>query len=299
MQGTGAGIVTEKPAPGNENGEKRAFSLPLYLFIVFLFSWPFMIAGSFFTETILQRYAMNATAMVMVAVASYLAGRYIFRDGFSSAGWNRGTLAQYGVVIGLALFLWLVPTLMDIGSGSLSWPVAPGPVATIPVTVIFATTLIPGFGEEFGWRGYMLPRIAAKTSPRRAVIYHSLIWWAWHLPIILSALFFSLLAVPGGGQITVIEILTSTLLVVLLSIAPSALHGVIFAYIWTRTRSLGVATVYHSAVDTTRDSILILVGSGPVNSIWSTIMISVIGIILLIRGKWDSLEEFRSNGSTV
>jgi hypothetical protein len=39
-----------------------------------------MIAGSFYTETILQRYVLNATAVVMVAVAGYIAGRYIFRD---------------------------------------------------------------------------------------------------------------------------------------------------------------------------------------------------------------------------
>ena len=82
---------------------------------------------------------------------------------------------------------------------------------------------------------------------------------------------FSLLAVPGGEQISVIEVSLSVMLVVVLSIAPSALHRVIFAYIWTRCRSLGVATVYHSAVDTTRDSLLILVGSGPFNSIRATL----------------------------
>ncbi len=119
MQRTGPGPVTGALFPVRENGRIRAFSLPLYLFLVFLLSWPFMIAGSFFTETILQCYAMNAIAMVMVAVASYIAGRYIFRDGFSGAGWNRGTLAQYGAVIGLSFFLWLVPTLIDIRSGFL------------------------------------------------------------------------------------------------------------------------------------------------------------------------------------
>ena len=62
-------------------------------------------------------------------------------------------------------------------------------------------------------------------------------------------------------------------------------HGVISAYIRTQTRSLGIATVYHPAVDTARDSLLILVGSGPFNGIWSTLVIRIIGVILLVRGK--------------
>lgn len=43
-------------------------------------------------------------------------------------------------------------------------------------------TLIPGFGEEFGWRGYMLPHLARRHSPRKALLIHAFIWWAWHLP---------------------------------------------------------------------------------------------------------------------
>lgn len=62
-------------------------------------------------------------------------------------------------------------------------------------------------------------------------------------------------------------------------------HGVISAYILTRTQSRGVATVYHSAIDTTRDSLHILVGSGLFNSIWSSLMIRIIGVTLLVRGK--------------
>jgi membrane protease YdiL (CAAX protease family) len=38
-------------------------------------------------------------------------------------------------------------------------------------------------GEEGGWRGYLLPRLLAKTGALRASAIIGVIWAAWHLPI--------------------------------------------------------------------------------------------------------------------
>lgn len=40
------------------------------------------------------------------------------------------------------------------------------------------------FGEEFGWRAYLQPKLAP-LGPRRAVVLTGLIWGVWHWPIIL------------------------------------------------------------------------------------------------------------------
>lgn len=46
--------------------------------------------------------------------------------------------------------------------------------------------LITGFGEEFGWRGLMFPRLYA-IRPWVGFVVGGLIWYAWHLPLALLA----------------------------------------------------------------------------------------------------------------
>src|SRR5258708_5508224 len=37
-------------------------------------------------------------------------------------------------------------------------------------------------GEEFGWRGFALPRLLQRRCPLAAALILGVIWWAWHLP---------------------------------------------------------------------------------------------------------------------
>lgn len=46
--------------------------------------------------------------------------------------------------------------------------------------------LITGFGEEFGWRGLMFPRLYA-IRPWMGFVVGGLIWYVWHLPLALLA----------------------------------------------------------------------------------------------------------------
>jgi membrane protease YdiL (CAAX protease family) len=43
---------------------------------------------------------------------------------------------------------------------------------------------LPTFGEEFGWRGYLLPKLMP-LGGRTAILLSGLIWGVWHWPIIL------------------------------------------------------------------------------------------------------------------
>ncbi len=40
-----------------------------------------------------------------------------------------------------------------------------------------------GFGEEVGWRGFLLPRLQARMSALAATLIVAVIWTAWHLPL--------------------------------------------------------------------------------------------------------------------
>jgi membrane protease YdiL (CAAX protease family) len=59
--------------------------------------------------------------------------------------------------------------------------------------------LLPGcafaLGEEIGWRGYLVPRLAERFRERRAALLSGAIWAMWHYPMILLADY------RGGGPV--------------------------------------------------------------------------------------------------
>lgn len=274
----------------NSTRQGRSFSLWLYLLIVFALSWPFQIIAAIWGLELLPRYVLHATSMCMVTVGTFIAGRYVFRDGFGDAGWRWGKPKHYLLVVGLVLGLWFVPTIIDLAVGTLHLP---DDVTGMQIVWIFVFLLgfVPCFGEEFGWRGYMLPRLARRFSPRKAVFIHAIIWWAWHLPVLVGVGVHA--GIAAAEEIAVpasVSVATTVAAVVLLGAAPAILHGVVFAYIWTRTGSLAVATVYHLAYDGVRDSIQTTIGSGPVAGLWAVVLLSILGIALLWKGDWSNLK---------
>lgn len=255
-----------------------SFSLGLYLLVVFALSWPFQIVAAVWADELLARYALTSVSMVMVTVGTFLCGHFIFRDGFAGAGWQWGKIRHYLAVIGLVFFLWVVPSLIGIGLGR-DLPTSLTNEQVIWVFVFLLVTLIPGFGEEFGWRGYLLPRLAQRFTVGRALVLHAIIWWVWHLPILIGT------AAQGNSSIAIV------VGKVILGAIPGVLHGVIFAYIWSSSGSLAVATVYHAAYDGVRESLQMIVGFGAMTLLWVNVFIIILGVVLLLKGKWGNLKS--------
>ncbi len=42
---------------------------------------------------------------------------------------------------------------------------------------------VPCFGEEWGWRGYLLPKLMERHSATYAVVASGIVWGLWHAPI--------------------------------------------------------------------------------------------------------------------
>jgi uncharacterized protein len=146
------------------------FSLLIYLLIVLLLSWPFQFWYVFKAETAFDKYLYSSLSMVMVTVATFIAGRFLFKDGFANAGWRCGKPIHYLLVFLFALFLWLLPVVIEISTG-ITKPHDTIEVATIFMMFVFrfVGTLLPAFGEEFGWRGNLLPKLTEKFTPKKSV----------------------------------------------------------------------------------------------------------------------------------
>jgi uncharacterized protein len=261
---------------------RKNFSIWLYILIVILLSWPFQFWYVFKAETAFDKYLYSSLAMIMVTVATFIAGRFVFKDGFKNAGWNWGKPVHYVAVLLFALFIWLLPVVYEIVSG-INKP--HDTIEAIPVFMMFllrfVATLVPAFGEEFGWRGYMLPRLAERYGAKKGLLLHAFIWWFWHLPVIAGM---GLNNDEAGGNQLINVAATS-----LLSIIPSMLHAVIFAFIWGKTQSLAVVTVYHAAFDEVRDALEHSVGFGPLVNNWQMAVIIAAGSVVLWKADWKKL----------
>ena len=261
---------------------QRPFSLSLYLLIVFGLSWPPQIAYALWGNNPTSGFLLSSLSMVMVTVGSFIAGRYVFRDGFKNMGWRWGKPKHYLAVLALALFIFGMPVLIE---NLLGWHTLP---AEIPVWAIFGSfatsfllTLIPGFGEEFGWRAYLLPRLAQRHSLRNALLLHGFIWWAWHIPALVKI----------GSQVDNADgnIWLSIAGTLLVSLIPAMMNAILFAYVWTVSQSLAVASVYHSAYDEVRDALQRGIGFGPLVSIWEMAVTTIFGAVLLWKANWTPL----------
>lgn len=136
--------------------------------------------------------------------------RLITREGFRDA-WLRPhfrgnvktyLLAWFGpgllTVLGTVLYFLLFPGQFDPTLGYLRATLeAAGASAELPmpwgvlmlVQAVQALLLAPVlnfvtcFGEEWGWRGYLLPKMAEKLPPVPMLLLTGVIWGLWHAPI--------------------------------------------------------------------------------------------------------------------
>lgn len=251
----------------------QPFSLRVYLLVVIALSWPFQLAYACLGDAY---RSLLLVSMLMAGLATFVCGRFLFRDGFLRAGWSWGRPGHYMLALALALFLWLFPSVIERRFGFY----AANPDVTLPgflsiFALSFAATLLPAFCEELSWRGYLLPRLFTRHSPRRALLLHGFITWAWHLPVVvvmgMSLGLAPLLAIP---------------IVLLVSLVPTVMHAVVFAWIWSRSASLGVATFYHTSFDEIRDTLEATAGLGPLGQNWQMLVLTALGLWALLKTAW-------------
>jgi membrane protease YdiL (CAAX protease family) len=113
------------------------------------------------------------------------------------------------------------------------WP----PFGQTPVYIMMFAMMVSTpiqAGEEIGWRGYALPRLAEKFGLGGASVILGLVWASWHLPL------FFLPGTDSYGQSFIVYLLAVTAL----SVALAWLY-------WRTNGSLFLTMLMHAAINNT------------------------------------------------
>jgi len=134
---------------------------------------------------------------------------------------------------GTAVIIFAALSIYRIFGGTVVNENDPGQWYLIPVIFLYVLFLSV-LGEEFGWRGYLLPRLQRKMSALWSSIVVGLIWGFWHLPLFL---------IPGNFHQGI-----PFLLFVLQDVA----LAVIITWIYNSTKgSLLLVHIFHAASNAT------------------------------------------------
>lgn len=118
------------------------------------------------------------------------AGIVIYFSGESLKNWAgqflnyKVKLRWYLIALGIPLISVIFDTLVlaIIGGDPVEFGVLPGRLVIFVPYFLYQTFLHGGL-EEFGWRGFALPRLQNKYNPLIASIIIGFFWAAWHLPL--------------------------------------------------------------------------------------------------------------------
>src|SRR5215212_10045478 len=94
-------------------------------------------------------------------------------------------LAAVLLPLALVLILVAIVTMINIGEPTPGKPM--GSLLAILTFVGVPIGTLLAFGEEFGWRGYLLPKLLPLGEVKAALIV-GLIWGPWHLPLLIVGL---------------------------------------------------------------------------------------------------------------
>lgn len=152
---------------------------------------------------------------------SALATRLIFQRNVRGEGWawapSRYELAGYLLPIAYAVCAYAAVWIFDFGRVDL------GRFKTNPLmflTAGLALNLAFALGEELGWRGFLVPKLAERFSFATTAFVSGIIWASWHMPLIIFADY-------NGGTPTLYSIACFAIMVV----------GISFPFAWLRLRS--------------------------------------------------------------
>jgi membrane protease YdiL (CAAX protease family) len=195
---------------------------------------------------------LYVTALMWCPAAAALLTCKILGRGVKSLAWKWGEpryqVASYLIPLGYATVTYVIVWLTGLGGfynkefvtavGSRFGLGALPAGVTIAMYFFFAATtgVIRGcasaLGEEIGWRGFLVPELAKRTSFTATALISGAIWAMWHYPILIFADY-------NAGTSTWYSLTCFTVMVIAL--------GFVFAWMRLKSGSLWTGVLLHAS----------------------------------------------------
>lgn len=170
------------------------------------------------------------------------------------------------VLLGATLYFRLFPQHFDASLGAIqeliqqaesssgqAFPLDPQVLALMQVLqAVLLAPLINSlftFGEEFGWRAYLQPKLMP-LGFRRALLWSGVIWGLWHAPVIAMGHNYGL-GYPGYPWLGILGMTWFTITV-----------GVVLGWLTLRGKSVWPAVIGHASINGVAGAPLLFMGSG-------------------------------------
>lgn len=220
------------------------------------------------------------------ALAAALVRGPLLSEGFRNSGarlkLNRQSIRIYGLAITLLPFLLVVAFLLGLIFHLATWqPDASQASSVMLPSILFSVGLAGGviltmglsiagalltLGEEFGWRGYLLPCLMP-LGQNPAIILSGVIWACWHLPL-------NLLYGANGGLKGFPLFLVSTIGL-----------GTVLGWLRLRSASVWPAAIMHSQIDVLPrlEGVLLVMDRGDPVFVILQLQVMIVGLVLALR----------------
>ena len=233
----GGNFLMDRSPPGQQPAADPRKTVATFVALAFLFSSVFWyltvktppVAGN---AALLWRYT---TALMWCPATAAVITRLLYQRNLKGFGIRPGKpiwLAA-GVLIPVAAGLFM------FGTG---WLTGIAPFDPDSAAAILSVSFLPAFlvaiafecfaaaGEEFGWRGLLVPELARFIGFTRLALLSGAIWTAWHIPLILFGTY------HGTGSV----------LYSLAVFVPSVMGaGLVIAWLRIISGSIWVAVLFH------------------------------------------------------
>src|SRR5215216_1071395 len=239
--------------------------------------WLLPYLGDLFTQTttptnLVDRLGAVTTLPTMLTpmIAALIMRCFVSKEGVKgSLGLLRSPKYYLAALAIPAVFVTAVVLIVQaLGLGEFRWSEATWFVYLMLMVIAVPVTLFT-FGEEYGWRGYLLPRLLPLGEIRASVLL-GVIWGLWHLPLIMAGLNYS-------GVNVWLALIIFTFVTVALS----------FTYTWFYVASSGsvlVAAVFHASTNQFSDTFWVpplLSGANPfAPSVVSAVLIMALVVVV-------------------
>ncbi|MBA2691964.1 MAG: CPBP family intramembrane metalloprotease [Rubrobacter sp.] len=239
-------------------------------------------------------FVLLPTAYMFSPALAHVLTRHLTREGWSGLrlaprfreGWRLWVAAWLGtaflVLVGAAVFFVVFPGVFDPSLGTIREQISAaeadmGGSVSLPVEALFAIQVasailvaplvnsLLAFGEEFGWRAYLQPKLLP-LGFRRAMVSIGVIWGVWHWPIIAMGHNYGT-DYPGSPWLGFAATLWFTFVV-----------GTFLGYLTLCAGSVWPAVIGHGTLNATA-GLPILLSTGEANPLLGPASVGVIGSV--------------------